>query len=64
MNVIDIPANPPLKPDGSLNYEQIAREFHGTGNKHFADEDLLGEFTAACAGVAILREMGNALVDL
>jgi hypothetical protein len=64
MRVIDIPAHPPLRPDGSLNFEQLAREYHGTGNKHLSDcDELLAEYGAACAGVVILRELGETLVS-
>lgn len=48
MMVIDLPTHVPRKPDGTLNFEQLAKEFWLGANKHFGEPArYFGEYVEA-----------------
>jgi hypothetical protein len=57
--IVDVPTQIPLRPDESVNFEQLEREFGWRqgfyGNYRGA---TLGEFAAACHDAAEIRKWG------
>ena len=70
LNVIDLPAHPPFRPDGSLNIEQLEHEFAwghvyengGTGNKHI--QASFGEYAAATMVAVITPDLQGLAAEL